>query len=492
MSTSRAATSHVLGLTADGQAGRASSPAGGAADKGIVAKANGFTDVFGTTLEHFLPLTRTALIDRLSASELWPGQPVREVRRFFTYLNFWRQNSYTARLTRLEQVYEPFNPDSDLLVTRKYTPEERAEMQGQLVEQVEAILKGANYRSMDPSQISMLLNHESHYGLDLEVDTTAFERLIICYRGATTRRAERRNKKRLFLTKEEFDVPIFRRLFILFKLKPFAVRAAEIAKQRSIPLKDAEKWVRKARASLPVEISDELVYMKLFKNIPRTDIEMVFPNTRIKFRMMDKVKFGVTAGGGLATGVIGTATKVAAATTPIGMAGAVVALGGVAARQANKFFNQRNKYMVTMAQNLYFHSLADNRGVLTLLADRAAEEDVKEEFLLYSVLAKMPAHVSEVHDVDHAIERWLKAQFGIDVDFDVHNALERLMADGVVSEGSDGVLRALPPAEAAERIDHLWDSYLDHLPGVHSQGTELDIDCAVPNGDATGCEIEEA
>ena len=31
-----------------------------------------------------------------------------------------------------------------------------------------------------------------------------------------------------------------------------------------------------------------------------------------------------------------------------------------------------------MAQNLYFHSLADNRGVLIMIADRAAEEDVEE------------------------------------------------------------------------------------------------------------------
>jgi hypothetical protein len=62
----------------------------------------------------------------------------------------------------------------------------------------------------------------------------------------------------------------------------------------------------------------------------------------------------------------------------------------VAARQASNFVAQRNRYMVGDGAELYFHAMADNRGVITLLADRAPEEDVKEEMLLYSALAKAP------------------------------------------------------------------------------------------------------
>ena len=49
-------------------------------------------------------------------------------------------------------------------------------------------------------------------------------------------------------------------------------------------------------------------------------------------------------------------------------------LGGLAFRQGMSFIHKRNEYMVTMAQNLYFHALADNRGVMTVLADRAADQ----------------------------------------------------------------------------------------------------------------------
>ena len=79
--------------------------------------------------------------------------------------------------------------------------------------------------------------------------------------------------------------------------------------------------------------------------------------------------------------------------------------------------NQKNRYMVTMAQNLYFHAMADNRGVMSKLADRAAEEDVKEEMLLYSVLAKERVHQSELPEIDQAIEQFLQNTFDVNGEF---------------------------------------------------------------------------
>jgi len=201
----------------------------------------------------------------------------------------------------------------------------------------------------------------------------------------------------------------------------------------------------------------------------------VFPNTKVRFRLFDKIRLGVTAGGGLGMGVIGTAGKIAVAANPIALAGAVAALGGVAVRQAMSFLNQRNKYMVTMAQNLYFHAMADNHGVMTLLADRAAEEDIKEEMLLYSVMAKEKVSRRDLRDVDAAIEQYLLNGFGVNVDFDLDDALRRLKAEGVVTEHEDGTFTTMPPAEAAKHIDFLWDRYLDELPDqTKDEGYEFD------------------
>ncbi|MBL8565451.1 MAG: DUF3754 domain-containing protein [Hyphomicrobiaceae bacterium] len=427
--------------------------------------------------ETFIPVTRSALMDRLTATEAWPPKIAAEARRFFRYLDYWRHQQYTSRILDLEHSYEPFSPDSDLLQTRKYTETDRKRMQQRVIEGMEHLLEQANFRRISPDDVSLILTRESHYGLDLHVDFTVFEDVLIYYRGASTRR-DRRRTLRKFLRKEEFDVPIFQRLFLLFKLKPLETQIREVMDKERISYQEARKIVARLRSMMPSEVRETNIYMKLFKNIPRSDIEMVFPNTVVKFRLRDKVKLGVTSAGGLGMGVAGAAGKIAlAVTNPIAAAGAVAGLGAVIGRQVISFMNQKQKYMVVMAQNLYFHSMADNRGVMIKMADRAAEEDVKEEMLLYSVLVKERARRSDLPAIDRAIEQYLASVFDVNVDFDLSDALERLLRDGLVTEEPDGTLRTLSPRAAALHIDHLWDKFLDELPDpTRGEGTEINGD----------------
>src|SRR5262245_7761457 len=472
----------VIGMSrsADASSGKDAQMAAGHAasnaDGGRTATVDPHSDAAqGLGREKFLPVTRHALLDRLTVASLWPeGEAVR-ARRFLRYLDYWRRHQYAARLLELEQTYEPFTPDSDLLKTRSFTPEERAAMQKRLVRQVAELLEQANFRRVDPSNVHFILTKDSAYGLDLQVDLDAFEECLIYYRGATTISEHRRDVRRAYMRWKEVKTPVFQRLCLLFKLKPFEVRVREVMNDRKIDRKEAERIVRHLRGLLPATVTSDYVYIKLFKNMPRSDVEMIFPNTMVRFRLFDKVKFGVTASSGVGMGVAGTAGKIAIATNPYTLAAAIAALGGVALRQATAFLNQRTRYMVVLAQNLYFHAMADNRGVMTLLADRAAEEDVKEEMLLYGILAKERVRMRDLRQVDEAIEQYLKATFDIDVDFDVDDALKRLTAEGIVKERPDGTLECLPPREAALRIDKLWDACLDELPDiVAEEGHEID------------------
>ena len=426
--------------------------------------------------EKFIPVTAEALIDRLTRKQAWSGGDAAQARRFFNYLVYWRQQSYAARLLALAHTYEPFSPDSDLLITRTYTPSERLSLQKRMMEQMHELLRQANYVQIDPSKIDLILTKDSHYGLDLHVDLEAFDELALYYRGATKRTETRRNIKKLFLKKEEFDVPIFQRLCVVFKLKDEETRLKEIMAKRSCDREAAIRAYNSVRGMLPAQIKSDFVYIKLFKNMPRSDIEMAFPNTRIKFRTFDKLKLGATAGGGLATAV-GTAGKLLVATNPVALAGAAIGLGGIAVRQVMGFINQRNRYMVTMAQNLYFHAMADNRGAMTFIAERAAAEDVKEEMLLYSVLAKETVYRRELPEIDLAIESYMQNTFGVNINFDIDDALSRLIADGIVAEQPDGKLVTCSPASAATQVDMLWDKLLDELPDrADGEGIEFDLE----------------
>jgi hypothetical protein len=263
---------------------------------------------------------------------------------------------------------------------------------------------------------------------------------------------------------------VFQRLFILFKLKPYERRVRDLMEKQKLDRKKAESLVRRERKLLPDTVSSDYVYIKLFKNMPRSDVEMAFPNTRVRFRLFDKIKFGVTASSGLGAGVVSTIGKLALLSNPYTLAMTLGGLGGLVVRQASAFIAQRNRYMVVLARNLYFHSMADNRGVMTLLADRAADEDIKEEILLYTALANERVNIREIDAVDRTIEQYLAKTFNIDVDFDVSDALERLKQEGVVTELPDGTLETLLPHEAALHIDKLWDACLDNLPDLTTSG----------------------
>lgn len=414
--------------------------------------------------EKFIPVTRFALMDRLTAPECWPQGKAKEARRFFLYLDYWRHQQHQAHVLALEQMYEPFSPDSDLLMTRKFTDDERRKLQAQVIRGITCFLRQANYERIDPSEAEILFTQDTTYGLDFHVDMDAFEEILIYYRGKSVHREERRTWRKFYF-KEYFDIPIYRRLCLIFKLKPLEMRINELMKKEKLTRKEAERKAKRLRALFPPMVKDDFIYMKMFKNIPANDIEMVFPNTQVKFRLWDKVKLGAGAGSGVTYSVAAAAGKLGVIiSNPMTAATAAAGLGTIIFRQVMNFVNQKQRYMVVMAQNLYFHSMADNRGVMIKLADRAAEEDVKEEILLYCVLAKEKVYRSQINDVDRGIERYLADTFGINVDFDVEDALERLLQDGVVREEADGRLVAFPPAEAAAHLDAKWDVFLDHLP----------------------------
>lgn len=454
-----AAISNTMGETAGETSARPAADVAAIDDPHSAAAA-------GLAREKFLPVTRHALLDRLTAPELWPNGEAAQARRFLRYLDHWRRHSYSTRLLELEQTYEPFSPDTDLLHTRTFSTDERKVMQARLFEKMAELLEQANFTRVNPEAFHVILTKESHYGLDLQVDIKAFEKVLIYYRGATTLTERRRDFRKAYLGWRETKVPVFQRLCIMFKLKPFDQRVQEIMQENKVDRKEAEGIVKRLRKLLPDTVSSDFVYIKLFKNMPRSDVEMIFPNTKVRFRLFDKVKFGVTAGSGLGVGAVGTISKIAVASNPYTLVMALAGLGGVAARQATNFLNQRNRYMVVMARNLYFHSMADNRGVMTLLADRAAEEDIKEEMLLYGTLAKRPMNIRDLKQIDRGIEEYLAQTFKIDVNFDVEDALSRLKQEGVVTELEDGTLETLPPQEAAAQIDKLWDACLDQLPDI--------------------------
>ncbi len=418
--------------------------------------------------EKFIPISRLALMHRLADEE----KRTREVsnhdscKDFFRYLSVWRHQTYQQLLANLKHCYLPFSPDRDTKRIMQYSDKQLHGLKTDLITQINKLLTQANYEAIGKDELEALLQANSAHGLELKVDLSEFDEVLIFARGREVETIEKRVADNLYLFKRKFEVPVYKRLFLLLKMKGVDQRIREIMDSEGVSEKKARKINNKQRRGLPDDPQGDFVYLRLFKNIPQEDMEMMFPNTQIKLRLFDKVKLGVTAGGGTVAGIAGAASKIAAAVAsanPIGLAAALLGIVGVIFRQIMSVFATRTKYMMQLAQRLFFHSLANNRGVLTLLVDRAEEEDIKEEMLLYFFLLRHPMPASDLREegeLDVFIEEFLTREFGVIVDFDLEDALGRLNKDHLLMATPDNIIHAVPPKEACAVLERKWRALL--------------------------------
>ncbi|HYD83910.1 MAG TPA: hypothetical protein VEA63_07645, partial [Opitutus sp.] len=108
-----------------------------------------------------------------------------------------------------------------------------------------------------------------------------------------------------------------------------------------------------------------------------------------------------------------------------------------------------------LADTVYFRNLANNAGVLDLLVGAGEDQDAKEAFLAYAVLRASERPLVKA-EIDNAAEALLQERFGLDVDFEINDALAKIERLGLVArEGED--YRAVAPAEALAKLDAAWD-----------------------------------
>jgi len=401
----------------------------------------------------FIPVAGPLL---LAALERELGKDAAGLRPVLKALAYRRHVEHRARLNALEEHYLPFCPDNDMLVPGFEDAKAASAGQQALIGGLAELLDRANFTRIDEGALNALLDERSPYGLHLHVDLDDFDEALVFARGTTRSEKTFRDPWRLYLVRQTHTQLNFQRLFLALKLRPFEDAVRHVAETRKVPEARARRIVARRRAQLDGNVSERHVYMKLFKELPQSDLEMVFPNIQIGFRPFDKLRISVLAGGGTLAGAVSAATKALAAASPLAIAGALAAFGLVLWRQLKTILITRNEYMMTLAQNLFFHALAGNRGALALVADDAEEEDMKECLLLYAFLARHGEAGAGGEEAARAIDAWLRERFGVEVRFDLADALRDLVEDGLV-EPCEAGWRAVPPQAAQARLREITE-----------------------------------
>ena len=199
------------------------------------------------------------------------------------------------------------------------------------------------------------------------------------------------------------------------------------------------------------------IHFKLFKDIPSPDLEMLFPECKVRMKVLDKVKLAVTGGGGTAGGLLATIGKVTAAASPWTIAIALGGFGMLIWRQISKVFIQKTRYMATLAQNLYFHNMDNNAGAITFLVDLARQEEIKEVILAYAILNLQI--ISSLEQLDSACEQWFLETFDTRIDFDVSDAVRKLRRFNILTDDT-ATLSCRDSKQVIENLNKQWQAFI--------------------------------
>jgi len=384
-------------------------------------------------VSRFIPLTRHAVMVDLCEDIEGPDDT-----DYFAHaaveLERHRAHDYRVKAGQIRRLYLPFSPDADTIKVADLGPGAAARAERELAAMVRHLLNRANYSPIPNDELTAILSAQSPYSLRIEVDLEEYDLLHVFARDIYVAERSVRRPETLYILKAQFKTRVYRRLFVALKLKTDEKRAQEIAIRDGISEKKAMRHVKRRRKALPQDTKAECIYVKVFKDMPEHDLQILFPLRQVQFRPFDRLKFFATATGGTAFGIFSTTGKVLAATNPVTAVGALVGFIGLLARQITQFFNQRNRYMMELAQKLFFHNLANNRAALALLLDRAEEEDVKEDLIALYFLRGETVARSELPQKKAMIEKVIAERYGVRVDFELGDALSRLLEDGAVRE----------------------------------------------------------
>jgi hypothetical protein len=355
--------------------------------------------------EHYIPLRRSALLeillnDRGATNDRPMTAPEREMfQQFGRLVTATYHFHYHQRLEELRDAYSLFDPDAVPLTPEPVTPQEKEERLETLFRQLTWLMERANYKRLGREEVHAALPSYTHWGVNMAVDFTAFERYELYARGdARGKRYRRRWLK--FWRLEEVHLDFFQRLVLILKLRP--------------------------HPGLPRDLNTDCVYLKLFKDIPKVDLEMLLPGARVQMSGLTRFKLAGSLMGSLGCLIYQMFSDLVQLLTRGFTAGlgvmwaAVAALAGYSYKQWYGYSATKQAYSLRLAQSLYFQNLDNNAGALNQLLEEKKEQECRETILAYYYLWR---HAGEQGwtsgDLDGYLERDLERLVTIEFDFEV-------------------------------------------------------------------------
>ncbi len=408
--------------------------------------------------EKFIPVDRQDIVKHV-LNRLFKDEERALAADVIRYMAALRQAEAARTLDGLTAYYDPFNPDDETINEREPSATELRVQLEALKARVIDLVVSANYLEIDQTALNAILEDDSFGGFAAEVDLAEYDFHLLYYRGHIRDKVFAKSWRRLWLWDSAVDADAYRRLFIGLKLKPFDVRVAEVMQQANLDRKNAERRVRRGRNQQMLEgVSEHTLHLKVFRRMAKSELRILFPNARIRFTLFDRLWLWIGSGGSTLFALITAILKILAVVviSPYFLAVTVAGAVGAIIRSVTSFFNTRTRYMAKLAKSLYFHNVASNQSVLTLLADEAEEEDIKEAVLTYALLLRH-SHAG-LAEMRFQAETFLKDEFDVACAFDIEDGFVHLRGLGLLVEDEVGATHARDLSDALDHLKSRWQA----------------------------------
>ncbi|HIG20334.1 MAG: hypothetical protein CXT67_04705 [Methanobacteriota archaeon] len=407
--------------------------------------------VQGVSSQHFIPISRAEIKRLLLAEAGENSDDLSEISNLLEGL--WHHRMHSTQES-LKQLYSDFDPDSTDEITEIFDSTT-------FVNQFSKALTDGNWLEITDKEMQAALDGEDIFPISLDVRLDEFKLLKTFKLGEKTIKNVRDPSlfAKLILRKEptQVDVEVYERII---QVMQFRERA----------------WFEnnKTLGNYPGTEAKGL-HLRLFKTIPKLDLEVIFPNTSPNMRRIDQVKILAPLIGGLATLGMKFGPLLfgfGSGETSLALIGGIIsALATYILKSWTKYMKTKEAYLSQVSKDLYFKGQANNQAVINMVIDFSEEQEVKEALLAYSFLLLDSEQQYTMNSLDERIEKWL-AEHGVEVNFEVDDALNKLLELGLLNReggkndseplGSLEKISVLEPNKTLSRLDEIWDGIFQY------------------------------
>jgi hypothetical protein len=406
--------------------------------------------------ERFIPVRKSDLLDALVDHGALASDAARA-----RFRQFWRQLAsiyhYISfdQLEKLRDDYYYFSPE--LADIDHLDAETLERLHSEFDDTLTDVLKEANFVEIPHDDITHAHSQRHILQVQIETPTEDYREIRFFHRGHHTEPVE--VSSWFGLRKRRVDVSVYDHVVVMVMIK----RESELSK-------------RQLKRLAKNKLRPGSILIKYFRNIARSDLNMLFPEVRVVMSAFDKVVLGLPAiaGGipiilnllptvtvlflvvGFYLGITGEVEQDAVKKAFAAVSG-LAALGGFILRQWLRYQRQSLKYQKEIADNVYFRNINNNAGIFDYVIGTAEEQESKEVFLAYYFLLTASGPLTQA-ELESRIEGWLKERFGLDVEFAVDDALRMMNDLGLLKRSGDSL--SVPSLDDAMIVlDRHWAKF---------------------------------